>query len=547
MRIALAQINPTIGAIRSNSEKIIHNISEARKGGAELVLFPEMTLCGYFPHDLLLLPVFIEAVSAALESIIAATQGIAVIVGCVRHSLASSEKALLNSAAIIQDGQLLGFHDKILLPVYDVFSERRYFEPGSLPRVWDIMGKKVGVTICEDIWQHAGAVEYSNYLRDPVEELKKLQPDLLVNLSASPFYGHRLDTRLSVCAKAACTLNCPLFFCNQVGGNDSLIFDGYSLCLDAKGELTGHAKGFEEELLVVESGKKGPSLPLHTNPLEDLYQALVLGVRDYFHKLNWKKACLGLSGGIDSALVAVIAKEALGAENVLALFLPSRYTPKQSCLDAQDVARNLGLELEEISIEKPFEAFLEILQPRFANQELGIAEENLQARIRGNILMAYANKRGYLLLSTANKSEMAMGYSTLYGDLCGALAVLSDLTKTQVYALVNHINQNQEVIPASVILKAPSAELRFDQKDSDSLPEYAIVDAVLEGYVEEHLSLEEIANEQHLSLVLVQELVRKIHLNEYKRRQAPPGLRVTKKAFSAGRIFPIVQHWNMQL
>lgn len=546
MKIALAQINPIVGSLEYNCKKIINNISLAKEKGVELVVFPEMAICGYPPEDLLLLPSFIAAITESLQKIIKSSLNIAVIVGCVRENLFSGEKRLFNTAALIQDGELIGFQDKVLLPDYDVFSERRYFEPGGHINVWSIQGKRVAVTVCEDIWQHAQAVEYSNYPRDPINELKEQAPDLLINISASPYYMRRHETRLRVCQAATQTLRCPLLFCNQVGGNDSLIFDGYSLCVDANGTIFNYAKGFEEELLVVDLEKIYPPKRINVDPVVDLFRALVLGVRDYFHKLGWEKACLGLSGGIDSAVVAVIAREALGKENVFALALPSRYSSPQSFADAECLATNLGINFETISIERPFEAFLELLAPYFEGRAVDVTEENLQARIRAILLMAFSNKFGYLLLSPGNKSEMAMGYATLYGDMCGGLGVLNDVTKEQVYALAHLINKEKEIIPSSVLSKPPSAELKFNQKDTDTLPEYSIVDRVLQAYVEDHLSPEEIAEKNKLSLELVKELVRKIHLNEYKRRQAPPGLRVTKKSFTVGRRFPIVQHWNMQ-
>lgn len=546
MKIVLAQINPIVGAFEYNFRKILKAIEAAKDKGAKLVVFPEMAICGYPPEDLLLLPDFIHATQATLEKIIEISDRIALIIGCVRENPYKGEKRLFNTAAIIQNRELVGFQDKILLPDYDVFSERRYFEPGGHTALWSIDGKRVGVTVCEDIWQHAKAVEYSTYLRDPVQELIEQAPDVLINLSASPYYFRRHETRLKVCAAAAQSLNCPVLFCNQVGGNDSLIFDGYSLCVSADGTVFNRGKGFEEDLLIVDLEKKREAVSIEIDPIEDLYRALVMGVRDYFHKLGFKKGCFGLSGGIDSAVVAVIAKEALGAENILSLSLPSRFSTQEGREDSFQLSRNLAIRIEEISIENPFEAFLKTLDPFFEGRPFDITEENLQARIRGMILMAFSNKFGYLLLGTGNKSEMAMGYATLYGDMCGGLVVLSDVTKAQVYALAHFINKNQEVIPLSIINRAPSAELKANQKDTDSLPAYFIVDAVLEGYVEEHMSPEEIAKKNDFSLELVKELVRKIHLNEYKRRQAPPGLRVTKRSFTVGRRFPIVQRWNMK-
>ncbi|MCH9627392.1 MAG: Glutamine-dependent NAD(+) synthetase [Chlamydiales bacterium] len=545
MLVALAQINPTVGALSLNCQKILLSIEQARSSGAELIVFPEMALSGYPPEDLLLLPSFIEAMTEELKKVIVASKGMIVIVGTVRENLSGGEKGLYNTAAILDDGKLVGFQDKTLLPDYDVFDERRYFEPAARTDVWSVGGKRIAVTICEDIWQHTGAVEYTSYQRDPVQELAEQAPDFLVNLSASPYYLQRHETRLHVCVQTAQTIGCPVLFCNQIGGNDSLIFDGCSLHLNASGQLIQYAKGFEEDLLVVDLQKEYPPCPIPVDPLEDLFKGLVLGVRDYFHKQGFSKACFGLSGGIDSAVVACIAKEALGAENVHALLLPSRYSTNQGVEEAESLARRLGITFEQLSIEKPFQSFLDLLTPRFEGKEADVTEENLQARVRGIILMAYANKLGYLLLGTGNKSEMAMGFTTLYGDMCGGLGVLNDVSKQQVYALARWINRDQELIPYTTIEKPPSAELRPGQKDSDSLPEYPLVDLVLTEYVEEHLSPEKIAEKHHLPLHLVKELVRKIHINEYKRQQAPPGLRVTKRAFTVGRRFPIVQQWNV--
>ncbi len=543
MKIALAQINPTVGAILDNTQKIIQAIELGRVRGAELIVFPELSVCGYPPEDLLFLSGFVTAIEEALEKIIKIAEGITVILGCVRENRLGGEKMLFNSAAIIQNCRLLGFYDKILLPTYDVFFERRYFEPGGVIPIWEVGDKKIGVTICEDMWQHAKAVEYTSYSRDPIQELVAHKPDLLVNLSASPYYMKRMEARLHVCRTAVATLQCPLAFCNQVGGNDSLIFDGFSLFMDEEGRILKTANGFQEDLLVLDLNARRRVEAMQSDPTKDLFEALVLGIRDYFYKSGFKKACLGLSGGIDSALVAVLAQAALGKENVLALILPSRYSTTESYQDANRLIKNLGIHSEELSIEKPFETFLELLAPYFAEKKTDVTEENLQARIRGNILMAFSNKFGYLVLSTGNKSELAMGFSTLYGDMCGGLGVLSDVTKEQIYVLAHYINREKEVIPSSVICRPPSAELRYNQKDTDTLPDYAIVDRVLEGYVEDYLSPEEIAKRNNLPIELVKTLIEKIHFNEYKRRQAPPGLRVTKKAFSAGRRFPIVQGW----
>lgn len=545
MRIALAQMNATVGSLDANIAKILKYIAEAKEQQAEMVVFPELCLCGYPPEDLLLLPRFIQAVNEGLKRVIEASQGIYVLLGTVRENPTLEEKNLYNTAAIIYDRNLIGFQDKTLLPTYDVFSERRYFEPASHSDVWSINGLRVAITICEDIWQHAGAVDFSSYARDPISTLSVQKPDLLINLSASPFHEQKFPTRLRVVSAAAQTLGCQALFCNLIGGNDSLIFDGYSFSVDKRGNLLQVAKGFQEDLLVINTGEQVSPIQWTMEPVEDVFQALVLGIRDYFQKSGFTRACLGLSGGIDSAVVACLAVAALGQENLLTLALPSRFNPPESQADAQVMADHLGIELKTLSIEAPFQSYLDLLKADFYPLAPGVAEENIQARIRGTLLMAFSNKFGYLLLSTGNKSELAMGYSTLYGDMCGGLAVLSDVLKTQVYALASFINRRSEVIPQTIIDKPPSAELRPNQKDSDSLPEYAILDKILQNYIEKLESPEEIAETLGFPLDLVKAVVHTLRLNEYKRRQAPPGLRVTKRAFSAGWRFPIVQHWNL--
>jgi len=543
MRILLAQINPTIGDLHGNTEKILNGIARAKKNSADIVVFPELAICGYPPEDFLLLPHFLDAIEKKLEEIIAASSGITVIVGTPRINPTKTEKHLYNSAAVIQNQHLLGYQDKTLLPTYDVFSERRYFEPSQCLNIWELNGKKVGLTICEDIWQQGDSLKYTTYRRNPIQELKALKPDLFLNISASPYTTAQFKERLKVCSSAAKTLDCPVFYCNQVGANDSLIFDGYSLSFDRHGNAIACAKGFEEDFLLVDTEKSLPPIKLEEHGMSDLHQALVLGVRDYFSKSNFKQACLGLSGGIDSALVACIAVDALGKENVIALGMPSRFTSKASFNDAHALVKNLGITYEEVSIESPFKSYLELLAPYFEGRPREVTEENLQARIRGMLLMAFSNKFGYIVLSTGNKSELAMGYTTLYGDMCGGLSVINDVSKMQVYALSRWINREKEIIPQNTIDKAPSAELRSNQKDSDSLPEYQVIDHVLQAYLEEHLSPQEIASRYGYSEALVQGLIQRIHKNEYKRRQSAPGLRVSEKAFTVGRRFPIVQKW----
>ncbi len=529
LQIVLAQINPTVGAFDENVAKVISFLKLAKNG--DLVVFPELALCGYPPEDFLLLPSFIEASNKALEQVVQASKGKTLIIGVPRVVL-GKEKPLYNSAAVIKDGQLLGYQDKALLPTYDVFDEKRYFEPGSCFTPFILNGKKVGITICEDIWQHSQEVKETKYLVDPIEKFKGV--DLLVNISASPYSGHKFQKRLKACQKASKTLKCPVVLCNQVGGNDSLIFDGYSLYVD--NDFVSVAKGFEEDFFIPEK----PITP-KSDRIEDLKKALVLGIRDYFHKLSFKKACLGLSGGIDSSVVAYLAVEALGHENVLGVMMPSRFSSKEGVKDAHRLAKNLDMPIEEMGIEEPFSCFLKFFEKSFEGKPWDTTEENIQARIRGMILMGLSNKFGYVVLGTGNKSELAMGYSTLYGDMVGGLGVLNDVVKEDVYALAHHINRDGEVIPPSIITRAPSAELKENQKDSDTLPDYKVIDTVLRLYLEEHLSREEIASKTGYPLSLVKELVHKIHLNEYKRRQAAPGLRVTEKSFSKGYHFPIVQ------
>lgn len=541
MRILLAQINPTVGAIQDNSLKIQQAIGCAKEKGVSLIVFPELALCGYPPEDLLLLPHFVNLLDETLHLIVKETKGIAAIIGTVRLNQDTKGKPLYNSAAIIVDGALLGFQDKMLLPTYDVFDERRFFEPAHQMHLWNIFGKHIAVTICEDIWEYSSLLKYASYRRDPVEEIAVLQPDIVVNLSASPFSVSKFYSRVRVCSKAASAVKAPLVLCNQVGGNDSLIFDGRSLVVNAKGQLIDYAKGFSEDFLLVDLSLERSVKTIDIEPMQELHDALVLGLKDYFVKSKFSRACLGLSGGIDSALVAYLAVQALGKENVVGVLMPSRYSSPGSIEDAEALVNSLGIKSYQISIEEPFESYLGVLNPFFENSLAGVAEENIQARIRGMILMALSNKQGYIVLSTGNKSELAMGYSTLYGDMCGGLAVISDMTKQQVYGLANWINRDQAIIPWNSIRKPPSAELRPNQKDSDSLPDYEIVDHVLQAYIEEHEGPSKIAERYGYSLDVVNSLIQRIHCNEYKRRQSPPGLRISEKAFSVGRRFPIVQ------
>lgn len=545
MKVLAVQMNPTIGDVEGNARKVLDGLDRAREKQADIVLFPELSLSGYFPDDLLLDPGLIDAVKKQLERIEPATNGLFAVIGLPRWNLSRKQKPLYNSAAVFADGKLLGYKNKTLLPTYDVFDEARYFEPGLEEPIWEYLGHKIAVTICEDVWQYAGLVGYTNYAQDPVMALKKQRPDLVLNLSGSPYSLHHKSVRFEVFGAASRLLQCPTVVCNQVGANDSLVFDGHSFFLNEKGEIMQVAKGFVEEDLLVDLHPHACPCRHFENGIKDLYSALVLGVRDYFRKLGFKKALLGLSGGIDSALVACIAKDALGQENVLAIGLPSRFSAPSSMLDAKALAMRLEIGWQEISMNGIFQHYLDLLEPLFEGKPMDETEENLQSRIRSMILMAFSNKFGALLLNTGNKSEMALGYTTLYGDMAGALGVLHDVTKSYVYKLAEYVNREKEVIPYRIIEKPPSAELRENQTDFESLPPYEILDAVIEDYVEERLSAEEIAAKRGFALEQVSGLVQKIHLAEYKRRQAPIGIRVTQKAFGKGRIVPIVQKWHV--
>lgn len=538
-RILVAQNNTTVGDFKGNTDLLINSITHAKSKKCSLVVSSELALSGYPPNDLLNYPHFLEENEKAIERVLKAAKGITVLVGCIRKNEEEGQP-LHNSALVLRDQKILATYDKCLLPTYDVFDERRYFEPGKKTLIFEHEGKKIAVSICEDIWE-----EQMNplYPFNPLDYLVEDAPDLLVNLSSSPFELDKLSTRLNIGKRAAQKLKCPVLYCNQVGGNDDLIFDGASFICDSK-QLLSQASAFKEESWVVDlkklSRKKRTPLPQE----EQLYEALVLGIRDFFHKQGFEKALIGLSGGIDSALVAVLLAHALGKKNVLALSMPSRFSSKGSVLDAQKLSKNLGIELREIPIESIHDPFLQLLSPEFKGLPEDVTEENIQARIRGVILMAFSNKLKSLVITCGNKSEMAMGYATLYGDLAGGLAPISDLTKSQVYALSKWINKKNKIIPKSILTKPPSAELRPNQKDSDSLPDYDLLDQVIENYVQNHLSPQEIAEKLKQKPALIQKLIQKIHFSEYKRRQTPIGLKVTSKAFSAGWRFPIVQNWT---
>ena len=554
MKIGAFQINPLVGDISGNTDKIIKALKKAKSQKVEIALFPELAISGYPPEDLLFFQNFISDIEKGLKQIVKASKGLFVVVGTVR-----SEKCkIFNSAAIISNGKLLGYKDKTLLPDYDVFNESRYFKEGKGEKVWKYKHQKIGVLICEDARVGVAKAEKNtncssvHYHRNPVLELKKLKPDLVLVASASPYYLSKKNVRLETHKKVVKTLKCPLLYCNQVGGCDAQVFDGHSFYLGKKGELLGWGKGFLEDALIVNTEKKtnlkkqiktGQLKISKTAEIEDLYQALVLGVRDYFFKQGLSRAIIGVSGGIDSAVTACIAKEALGKDNLLLLSMPSRFSSLEGIEDAEFLADNLKVKIQDLPIDGLFQSFLDYLSPFFYGLKPSTAEENLQARIRGILLMAISNKWGHVVLSTGNKSEIAMGYVTLYGDMCGGLGVLSDVSKTLVYKLAKHINRRKKIIPKGTITRPPSAELRENQKDQDDLPEYNVVDMVLKEYVEEHKSFEKIAKKHKIDKKLLKRMIKRIHLAEYKRRQAASGIIVTKKAFGKGRNFPIVQGW----
>ncbi|HVU34142.1 MAG TPA: NAD+ synthase [Opitutaceae bacterium] len=547
MRLGLAQLNTIVGDLAGNRRKIIEAYSTLVDQGAELVVYPELVVCGYPPRDLLFKRRFVADVAESLREIASAVGDVPALVGTVEENATGGGRPFYNSAALCQGGRVLATARKCLLPTYDVFDEDRYFEPAATPVVVELAGRRIGVTICEDIWTHPMLSTRRLYNgRQPLEQLAGQRCDLMVNLSASPWYAAKENVRHTLVADAARTLGCPVVYVNAVGGNDELIFDGRSLVCAADGRLLAGMTAFQEELRVVNlnlAAAGAVSSPAQAQPEEaDIYDALVLGVRDYAHKSGFKRALVALSGGIDSALVAVIATAALGAENVTGVSLPSSISSQHSRDDARTLAANLGIAFETIRIASAVAECEKALFGVFKNLPRDVTEENIQARIRGVLMMALSNKFGSLLLTTGNKSEMAVGYCTLYGDMAGGLAVISDVFKTQVYALARWINRVQEIIPANTIEKPPSAELRPGQLDQDSLPPYDVLDTILKGYVEEGLSRRDLVG-QGFDAAVVNDVARKVDLNEYKRKQAAPGLKITPLAFGVGRRIPIVQKY----
>lgn len=552
MKIALAQINPVVGDIAGNLKKIVEFAKTARHEGAELAIFPELALCGYPPMDLLLKESFVRANIEALNELCRATPDMALLVGFVDINEGPG-RPLFNGCAYIKDGAIKGKQYKTLLPNYDVFDEDRYFEPATEVSKCQLSGYSFGVSICEDIWHYAKGETSGRYRIDPIERLARQKPTTIINISASPFAIAKGKSREDLIRDQAVKCGIPIMLVNQVGGNDELIFDGRSLVVDGKGQLVARAKAFAEDLLLVEVGKEGrveagrieDGLP---DPVAETYAALVLGTKDYLRKCGFKKAVVGLSGGIDSAVTCAIAADALGRQNVIGISMPAPHSSAGSLEDARTLAGNLGVRLEVVPIEPAMKAFDAMLAEQFREVKPDVAEENIQARLRGAVLMSMSNKFNYLVLTTGNKSELAVGYCTLYGDMCGGLAVISDIPKMMVYDLANYINKRSgaKTIPQSSIDKAPSAELRPNQTDQDTLPPYPVLDAIVHAYIEQRLKPDEIVK-LGFAVEIVRDVIGRVDRNEYKRKQAAPGLKVTSKAFGIGRRMPIAQGFRERL
>ena len=544
MKIGILQLNSTIGDFESNRQKLATAYEQAVQQGAEFVMAPELFLCGYPPRDLLLRPDFIEANLTTLAKTAVAVGAVPLCVGFVDKNPARPGRSLFNSAAVLQNGNIIWRQNKSLLPTYDVFDEDRYFEPAKSTAPFPFNGRQLGITICEDIWNDEDFWADRRYRRDPVKELIAQGADLILNLSASPWHVGKEQTRLAMLQRVARDERVPLVEVNAIGANDELIFDGHSVALNRQGEVLALGQGFAEEVFVVEvDGQTPATKPNWPAKEEQLFRALSLGIRDYVHKCGFKSVVLGLSGGIDSALTAVLAVDALGADKVMGVSMPARYSSRGSLTDAEVLAKNLGIRYEVIPIESAFKAVEGQLANVFAGTKPNEAEENIQSRLRGVTLMALSNKFGSLVLTTGNKSEMAVGYCTLYGDMCGALAVIADVFKTEVYNVSRWINRDRVIIPTDSITKPPSAELRPGQTDQDSLPPYDVLDAILQHYVVEHLSKDDII-QRGFAPAVVNDVINKITFTEYKRRQAAPGLKVSPRAFGMGRRNPIAQRFR---
>lgn len=544
MKIALAQLNPTVGDFAGNSANILAFAQRAAKQGADLVVFSELCLCGYLPMDLIERPQFIDRNERELACL-AKQVPIPSIVGYAARATGSTGKSAANAAAVLAGGEIQFVQHKMLLPTYDVFDESRYFQPAAAQNAFSLGGQNLGITICEDIWNDKTFWAKPLYERDPVAELVAKGANVIINISGSPYTIHKRALRLDMLRALARSHGKPVLYVNQVGGNDSLVFDGGSVAVLPDGKIPAQASSFEEDLVIFDTETN--SGDLHVQPETEMHsvlRALVCGTRDYVCKSRFHSVVVGLSGGIDSSVVAAIAVAALGRENVLGVSMPGPYSSEGSRADARQLAQNLGIEFLTIPISPVFESYRSALAGPFRGLPQDVTEENLQARVRGNYLMALSNKFGSMVLSTGNKSEMAVGYCTLYGDMAGGLAMLSDVPKTMVYALAELINRDRELIPRASIEKPPSAELRPNQTDQDSLPPYEVLDRILRAYIEDVKSPEEIAHDYGFDLELVRSVAGKVDRNEYKRRQAPPGLKITSRAFGLGRPFPIVQKFN---
>ncbi|HET6557627.1 MAG TPA: NAD+ synthase [Prolixibacteraceae bacterium] len=546
MKIAIAQLNYHIGNFDLNTRKIIDCIEQSKEQGADLVVFSELSITGYYPHDLLERKEFVEQSLAAIDKVAQYCVGIAAIVGGPSINPEQRGKNLYNSAFFMYDGAVRHIVNKSLLPTYDIFDEYRHFEPNKYFSVYHFCGKKMAITICEDLWDDQ---ETQNdfgreklYQVSPLKELSALEPDFVINISASPFSYNQENWRKNILARNAVKYQVPILYVNQVGAQTELVFDGGSVLLDRNGEIKDELKYFEEDFRIIDTEAFSGVIQPKTDTIEKIYRAIVLGIRDYFTKMGFKRAVLGLSGGIDSALVLVLAVEALGKENVRVLLMPSRYSSDHSVEDALQLARTLDIQYEIVPIQPMVDTFENSLSDIFTKLPVDITEENIQARTRGILLMAISNKFGNILLNTTNKSESAVGYGTLYGDMNGGLSILGDVYKTDIFKMARWINRDREIIPENTILKPPSAELRPDQKDSDSLPDYYILDEILFNYIELNLSPAEIIA-KGFDEATVLRTVRMVNNNEYKRFQAPPILRVSSKAFGFGRRMPLVARY----